>query len=81
MEGQGVSLILKNLADFKSFSVIVPDTDCFISSTCAHKLLLDADVHAINTSGVEGEYEVFIFCIISWSLNIDWNPHYLIVFS
>lgn len=61
--------------------MIVPDTHSLISTASAHKLLLDADIHSVDATRMEGEDEILILSIISWAFNINWDSHQLIVFS
>ena len=81
MESKRVCFILEYFTDLKSFSMIVPDTHSLISTTSAHKLLFDADIHTIDATRVEGEDKILILSIVSRPLNIDGNSHQLIVFS
>lgn len=81
MESKRVCFILEYFTDLKSFSMIVPDAHCLISTTSAHKLLFDADIHTIDATRVEGEDEILKLCIISWAFNVYRNSHQLVVFG
>ena len=75
MEGQGVRLVLEDFTDLQSLSVVVPDAHGLVCSASAHKLFLDADIHAVDATGVEGEDEILILSIVSWTFDVDRDSH------
>ena len=55
MESHTVSLVVKHLADVKRRRIgVVPDSDGLIDGAGDDEVLLDADIHALNVTGVEG---------------------------
>lgn len=79
MECQRVCFVLENFTNLQSLGVIVPDANSLISTASAYKLLLDANVHAVDATGMEREYKVLILGIISGTLDVNWHSHQLIV--
>ena len=75
MEGQGVRLVLEDFTDLQSLSVVVPDAHGLVCSTSAHKLFLDADIHAVDATRVEGEDEILKLSIVSWTFDVDRDSH------
>ena len=53
MESERVCLVLENLTDFESTSVIVPDAHSLVSSASSNQLLLYANVHAVDGTGMD----------------------------
>ena len=84
MEGNTVSLVIEELTNLKLGSLIrsiVPDPYSLIDRASYHKVLLDADVHALDSSGVERIDEILILLVVRGSLKVDSHFHDLIVFG
>ena len=55
MESQTESLILECLTDVKSLLLVVPDPHCLVDTASTNQVLLNADIHSVDGSWMEGE--------------------------
>jgi hypothetical protein len=82
MEGYRVSLVVEHLTNLEAWWVgVVPHSDGLINTASSDQLLLDADVHAVDGSGVEWENQVFILNFVVGSLKVHIDFHDLVVIS
>lgn len=83
VEGYTVGLVVEEFTNLKLWWVeVVPNTNRLIDGAGSNKILLDADIHTLDGSGVEWENQVLILAVIVGSINLKTaNLHNLIVFS
>lgn len=55
MESQTKSFILEGLTDVKSLLLVVPDSHSLVDTASTYQVLLNADIHAMDGSWMEGE--------------------------
>lgn len=80
VEGHAVRLVIELLTDLQGGWIgVVPDSDCFIDGASGDHVLLDADVHALDGSGVEGADEIVVLGVLSRSLQVNVDLHNLVV--
>ena len=84
MKSHTVRFILKELAHLKlklSGCWIVPNPNSFVDRTSGNQILFDANIHSLDSSGVEREDCKFKFAVIVASVHWKCCFHYLIIFS
>lgn len=67
MESNTVSLIIEELANLKRRSLvwsIVPNSDSLINRASNNKILLDANIHSLDGSGMEWVNEILVLLIV-----------------
>eukprot|EP00350_Pseudokeronopsis_sp_OXSARD2_P004233 CAMPEP_0170540080 /NCGR_PEP_ID=MMETSP0211-20121228/98_1 /TAXON_ID=311385 /ORGANISM="Pseudokeronopsis sp., Strain OXSARD2" /LENGTH=606 /DNA_ID=CAMNT_0010842351 /DNA_START=1922 /DNA_END=3742 /DNA_ORIENTATION=+ len=79
VESDAVGFILEDLADLQLLLLVVPDPHALINATSHNLLFLDADIHAVDGSGVEGVDEVLILSVIRGPLQVQIDLHELVV--
>ena len=83
MQSYTVGLVVEEFANLELWWVeVIPNTNCLIDGASGHKILLDADVHTLDGSGVEWEDQVLILAVIVGSIYLKTTDlHDLIVLS
>lgn len=83
VESHTVGLVVEELANLKlGWVEVVPNADRLIDGAGSHKVLLDTDVHSLDSSGVEGEDEVLVLAVIVGSVDLETTDlHDLVVLS
>ena len=65
MESHTVGLVVEQLTNLKlRRSGVVPDPNSLVNGAGGDEVLLHADIHALDGSAMEWEYEVFILGVV-----------------
>lgn len=84
MEGYTVGLVIVRSTNLEGWSLVllvVPNSYSLVNRASGYKVLLDANIHTLDSSRVEWVDKILILGVIRGSLKINIDLHDLIVFS
>jgi hypothetical protein len=81
MECYTISFILEYFTNFQCFSIVIPNSDCFVNAASRNQILLHTNIQSMDLSRVIRINKVFISGIVSGSLQVHIHLHDLVVFS
>ena len=82
MESNTICFIIVGSTNFKRWSLIwriVPDSHTLVNRAGGNQILLNADIHTLNSTRMEWIDEILIARVIRWSFKVDVHLHDLVV--